>query len=295
MSAERPTRNLPASIRQRLLNLAHERGEDFQGILDRYAVERLLYRLSISGHRNDFLLKGALLFAVWIDAPHRPTRDADLLGFGEPAPDRLADSIGQLCAIAAPDGITYDATTVKVEEIRLQASYPGLRVTLRANLDGARCNVQLDVGFGDAVTPAPAEAEYPGLLPDLPAPRLRMYPRETVCAEKLEAIALLGIANSRLKDYFDLLALGREGAMDTADLARAIAATFERRGTPLPEGIPLGLSPAFATDPDKRRQWDAFLNRNRLDAPALDATIEEIVGFLDQPLARARGRQGREA
>jgi predicted nucleotidyltransferase component of viral defense system len=293
MSAARKSRNLPASIRQRLLDLARERGEDFQTILDRYAVERLLYRLSISDQRSEFLLKGALLFAVWFDAPHRPTRDADLLGFGEPDAARLADSVGRLCAIATNDGITYDATAIAVQEIREQASYPGLRVNLRAELDNARCNVQLDVGFGDAVTPAPLEAEYPSLLADLPSPRLRVYPRETVYAEKLEAIAHLGIANSRMKDYFDLLALAREGAMDTATLARAIATTFERRDTSLPEAMPLGLSAEFARDAGKRRQWNAFLNRNRLQAPALDAAIEEIARFLDRPLARARDSQER--
>jgi predicted nucleotidyltransferase component of viral defense system len=294
MSAARRPRNRPASIRQRLLDLARERGEDFQAILDRYAVERLLYRLSISDQRNEFLLKGALLFAVWFDAPHRPTRDADLLGFGEPAAPRLADSVGRLCAIAAGDAITYDATTIRVQEIRERASYPGLRVNLRAELDNARCNVQLDVGFGDAVTPAPVEAEYRSLLADLPSPRLRVYPRESVYAEKLEAIAQLGIANSRMKDYFDLLALAREDAMDTATLARAIAATFERRGTPLPEAMPLGLSAEFTRDAEKRQQWNAFLNRNRLEAPELEATIEEIARFLDRPLPHARDLQGRK-
>jgi len=293
MSAARRQRNLPASIRQRLLDLARERSEDFQTILDRYAVERLLYRLSISDQRNEFLLKGALLFAVWFDAPHRPTRDADLLGFGEPDAARLGASIARVCAIAVDDAIAYNATSITVQEIREQASYPGLRVNLRAALDNARCNVQLDVGFGDAVTPAPVEAEYPSLLADLPSPRLRVYARETVYPEKLEAIAHLGIANSRMKDYFDLLALAREGAMNAPTLARAIAATFDRRGTPLPEAMPLGLNAEFARDSGKRQQWNAFLNRNRLEAPALDAVIEEIARFLDRPLARARDSQGR--
>lgn len=188
MSAGRAPRVLSASIRQRLLDLARGRGEDFQMLLDRYAVERLLYRLSVSEQRDEFLLKGALLFAVWFDAPHRPTRDADFLGFGAPDATRLADSVGRLCAIGADDGMVYDTASIKVQEIREQASYPGLRVNLRAELGNARCNVQLDVGFGDAVTPAPVEVEYPSMLADLPAPRLRVYPRESVYAEKLEAI-----------------------------------------------------------------------------------------------------------
>lgn len=291
MSAARAPRDLAASIRQRLLDLARGRGEDFQLLLDRYAVERLLYRLSVSEQREEFVLKGALLFAVWFDEPHRPTRDADLLGFGVPDAVRLADSMGTLCAIGADDGMAYHPASIKVREIREQASYAGLRVNLRAMLGNARCNVQLDVGFGDAVTPAPVEVEYPSLLADLPAPRLRVYPRESVYAEKLEAIVQLGIANSRMKDYFDLVILAREGAMEPTMLARAIVATFERRGTLLPETMPLGLSAEFARDTGKRRQWDAFLKRNRLNAPALDATIEELVRFLHQPLDAARDAQ----
>jgi predicted nucleotidyltransferase component of viral defense system len=288
VNAARRPRDLPASIRQRLLDLSRERGEDFQTILDRYAVERLLYRLSVSDRRDQFLLKGALLFAVWFDAPHRPTRDADLLGFGEPDAARLADSVRGLCAIAAEDGMTYEAASVRVQEIREQAAYPGLRVNLRATLGNARCNVQLDVGFGDAVTPEPVEEEYPSLLDDLPSPRLRVYPRESVYAEKVEAIARFGIANSRMKDYFDLLTLAREGAMDPAILAQAIAATFERRRTQLPDAMPLGLTAEFAGDPVKRRQWAAFLGRNRLEAPALEATIDELARFLREPLEAAR-------
>jgi predicted nucleotidyltransferase component of viral defense system len=229
MSAARVPRNLAASIRQRLLDLARARGEDFQLLLDRYAVERLLYRLSVSEAHHDFLLKGALLFAVWFDTPHRPTRDADFLGFGPADAARLAETVRRVCAINGDDGIAYDAASIQVQEIREQANYQGLRVNLRATLGNARCMVQLDVGYGDAVTPAPAEIVYPSLLDDLPAPRLRAYPRETVFAEKLEAMVVLGIANSRMKDYFDLRALAREGAMDSDNLANAIAATFQRR------------------------------------------------------------------
>lgn len=267
MSVARVPRNLAASIRQRLLDLARARGEDFQLLLDRYAVERLLYRLSVSEARHDFLLKGALLFAVWFDAPHRPTCDADFLGFGPADAQRLMETVLRVCAIGCDDGIAYDAASVQVQEIREQANYQGLRVNLRATLGNARCMVQLDVGYGDAVTPAPAEIVYPSLLDDLPAPRLRVYPREAVFAEKLEAIVVLGIANSRMKDYFDLRALAREGAMDAANLAHAIAATFQRRGTPLPEAMPLGLTREFGRDAGKLRQWNAFLARNRLEAP----------------------------
>lgn len=288
MNAARAPRNRAASIRQRLLDLSRAQQGDFQGCLDRYAVERLIYRLSISEMRERFLLKGALLFTAWFDVPHRPTRDADFLGVGEPDASKLAETVRALCGVAADDGLIYDADSVRVEEIREQASYAGLRVTLRATLGNARCHVQLDVGFGDAVTPGPVEIEFPTLLNDLPRPKIRVYPRETAFAEKLEAIQVLGIANSRMKDYFDLLMLAREGAMKLESLAEAIAATFRRRGTPLPEDLPLGLSDAFSQDAAKRRQWEAFIRRNQLEAPALDAVVAELGEFVLGPLARAR-------
>ena len=256
------------------------RGEDFQLVLDRYAVERLLYRLSISPHREQFLLKGALLFALWFDQPHRPTRDADLLGFGPPDPERLAGLIAELCAIKDDDGLRFDVGSMAVEPIREEAAYEGMRIRLLAFLGDARCHAQWDVGFGDAVTPAPADVDYPVLLEGMPAPRLRVYPRETVFAEKLEAIATLGIANSRMKDYFDLLALLREGAMDNPMLTEAIRATFQRRATALTDGVPFGLTDAFATDAQKQSQWNAFLRRNRLGAPDLKAVVDELRTFV---------------
>ena len=167
-----------------------------------------------------------------------------------------------------------------VEPIREETAYEGLRIRLLAFLGDARCHLQWDVGFGDAVTPAPADVDYPVLLEGMPAPRLRVYPRETVFAEKLEAIATLGIANSRMKDYFDLLALLREGAMDNVVLADAIRATFQRRGTSLPDGVPFGLTDAFATDAQKQSQWTAFLRRNRLAAPNLETAVDELRAFV---------------
>lgn len=288
MSAARVPHNLAASVRQRLLDRARARGEDFQLLLDRYAVERFLYRLSISDVRDEFLLKGALLFTLWFNAPHRPTRDADFLGYGPRDAQTLAETVRRICAIECEDGIAYDPDSIKVVEIRENATYQGLRVTLRAELDKARCMVQLDMGYGDAVTPGPVEITYPGLLDDLPAPNLRAYPRETVFAEKLEAIAQLGIANSRMKDYFDLWALAREGAMDIHELGEAIAATFTRRGTPLPAPMPTGLTAAFSENTQKQQQWNAFVARNRLDAPALDAVVEALAAFVQEPMTHAR-------
>lgn len=194
-------RNMAASVRARLLNRARETRQDFNLILTRYALERLLYRLSISPHADQFLLKGALLFDLWFDIPHRPTRDADLLGFGSAEIPHVEAAFRDICTVELDDGIRFQPDSVHAEEIRKEANYSGVRVTLIGLLDGARCHVQVDVGFGDAVTPGPEAVDYPVMLPDMPAPKLRAYPRYTVVAEKLEALVSLGIANSRMKDY----------------------------------------------------------------------------------------------
>jgi hypothetical protein len=281
-----------ASIHARLLNRAKARGEDFNLILTRYAIERFLYRLSLVPARDVYWLKGALLFDLWFDVPHRPTRDADFLGFGPVDTEALAATMREICGVAADDGMEYDPVSIAVEEIREDARYGGLRVRLLGKLGNARCTVQLDVGYGDAVTPGPEEAIYPTLLDDLPPPRLRVYPRAAVVAEKLEAMVSLGMANSRMKDYFDLRALAHEGALDVRELGKAISATFERRHTALPEGVPIGLTDEFARDAAKRTQWKAFLGKNRLEAPALDEVVAEIRGFVVEPMKLARRQKG---
>lgn len=278
MSASSPAR--VDSIRQRLLNHAKTSGEEFQLTLDRYAVERLLYRLSISRHRDDFLLKGAMLFRHWFYQEHRPTRDADFLGFGAADPARIEAIVRELCELEVDDGLAFDLAGLCVSEIRETARYDGLRVNLRARLGSAECLIQWDIGFGDAVTPGPEDAELPTLLDDLPAPSLRIYPRETVFAEKLEAIVVLGMTNSRMKDYFDLLSLAREGRLDPMVLRNAVSATFARRDTPMPGSLPVGLTEAFASDNTKRRQWRAFLERGRLEAPGLTEVVAELAGVV---------------
>jgi predicted nucleotidyltransferase component of viral defense system len=274
--------NLAASIRARLLNHAKKQDAEFQQVLIRFTLERFLYRLSVSPHGERFVLKGALLFDLWFDVPHRPTRDADFLGFGSSDLGTLAATFREVAAITVDDGIIFDPESVRAAEIRKDANYAGVRVTLLGTLDNARCPAQFDIGFGDAVTPAPIETEFPVLLDDLPAPRLRVYPRETAIAEKFEALVKLGIANSRMKDYFDLWVLLRDGAVVADTLTPAIRSTFERRGTPLPMAIPFGLSDDFARDVTKQRQWQAFLAKNALDAPNLD----EIVAVLREALTK---------
>ena len=281
-----------ASIHARLLNRAKERGEDFNLLLTRYGIERFLYRLSQLPAREVMLLKGALLFDLWFDVPHRPTRDADFLGFGPMDAEALATTIRDICVVAVDDGMVFDPDSITVEEIREDARYGGLRVKLLGKLGNARVTLQLDVGYGDAVTPGPEEAEYPTLLEDMPAPRLRVYPRASVVAEKLEAIVSLGMANSRMKDYFDLRAMAREGALDETLLGEAIAATFGRRNTEVPGHVPLGFSEEFWRDAAKLAQWRAFKARNRLDAPELEAVVREIYDFVEKPLAIARQLSG---
>lgn len=272
--------NLGASVRARLLNIAKAEKIEFGLLLTRFALERLLYRLSISRHRDQFLLKGALLFDLWFDEPHRPTRDADFLGFGPADLEILASTFREICEIKVLDGIVFDASSVRAHEIRKDANYAGIRITLTSSLDGARCPVQADIGFGDAVTPAPEETHYPVLLDDLPLPKLRVYPRYTVIAEKLEATISLGITNSRMKDFFDLWVLTQYSELDATILRQAITATFARRGTALPTTTPLGLSDEFAMDQTKQIQWRAFITRNKLSAPDLQVIVEHLRRFL---------------
>ena len=244
MSPERP-RNLAASVRQRLLNRARERSEDFNYLLTRFANERLLFRLAESGHRDQFVLKGATLFEIWHGAVSRATRDVDLLGSGEPAVERMQATFRELCVLdVEPDGLQFLDESVRAERIRDRQAYGGVRVRLDADLDGARIAIQVDIGFGDAVTPGVVEAEFPTLL-DFPAPRLRAYPRETVVAETFEAVVRLGIANTRMKDFFDLWAIATTFEFSGESLALALAATFQRRGTALPLAPPVGLRPEF--------------------------------------------------
>jgi hypothetical protein len=270
------SRNMAASVRARLKQHADALKQDFNLILTHYGLERLLYRLSISPHAPNFLLKGALLFSLWYGHPHRPTRDVDLLGFGPQDIDTAAKAFREICQIAVEDGIVFDADSVKGAEIRKEAGYGGVRLDIQGKLDGARIALQVDIGFGDAVTPAPEAISYPLLLDDMPAPQLRAYPKYTVVAEKFHAINLLGMANTRLKDYFDLWVLLGEGTLEPSELRRAIEATFARRNMNLPKQLPTGLSDAFVQDAGKDAQWKAFLRKNRLEPVALADVVTRL-------------------
>ena len=273
-------RNISASVRDRLLNKARAEKLDYNLLLTRYALERMLYRLSISKQRDQFLLKGALLFDLWFDVPHRPTHDADFLGFGSAEIPHIEEIFRDICRIEVEDGIAFQPDTVKAAEIRKEANYAGVRVTLQGMLDSARCPVQIDIGFGDAVVPGPDEVHYPVILGEMPEPHLHVYPRYTVVAEKLEALTSLGMLNSRMKDYFDLWILAKHSDFDGQILSRAVAATFDRRRTVIPTGLPIGLSDEFISDAQKAKQWQGFLRKNALDPMPLATVVADLRDFL---------------
>ncbi len=284
--------DIAASVRARLLNVAKAQGVDFNQVLVRFALERILYRLSQSEHADRFLLKGALLFALWYDMPHRATRDADLLGFGASDLESVAQDFRDIAGVAVEDGIVFDPASVVAEEIRKEAGYAGARILISGELAKARCKTQIDIGFGDAVTPGPVDATYPVLLDDLPAPRLRTYPVYTVVAEKLHAIALLGMINSRVKDYLDLSVLLERETLDVETLAGAIAATFVRRGMAVPTSLPVGLTDEFSGDATRQALWHAFLKKNELAQQALPDIVSMLRMALEPALLRAATLNG---
>ncbi len=285
MSREKP-RNLAASVRQKLFNRAQERHEDFGLVLTKYGLERFLYRLSQSEYRDQFVLKGALLFELWTHRPYRPTRDLDLSGQGDNSTARMkrvfADVIAQK---VDDDGLLFDPTSVRITRIKEEQEYEGLRVNFLARLERAKISLQVDIGFGDAIVPDPEEIQYPGML-DFPIARLRAYPRETVVAEKLEALVKLGMVSTRMKDFYDLWILAREFDFSGPSVCRAIEATFQRRRTEIPSAVPLALTQEFFDDPQKIKHWHAFVKKSGLDhhGAELDRVIADLTTFLMPPV-----------
>jgi len=278
MSA-REKRDMPASIRQRLLNLSRERNMAFDLVLVRYGIERLLYRLTCSEHSDAFLLKGAMLFAVWSPQTHRPTRDVDLLGFGHAELKDIEGIFKGLCEQPVlDDGLAFLSASVEVAYIREEARYGGVRVSMMAKLGNARIPLQVDIGYGDAVTPGPEKVTFPSLLA-LHAPILRAYPIYTVVAEKFEALVSLSATNTRMKDFFDLWFLSENFDFEANVLSQAIRATFDRRGTALLASDEIvGLSDAFAAD--RKAIWDSFLIRNGLGRRELREILDRLKRFL---------------
>ena len=280
-------KNIPASVHARLLNIARERNVPFNLMLQRYGIERLLYRLGYSKHGSRFVLKGAMLFELWSDFPHRSTRDLDLLGFGDGSIAATKATFEDLCALnVEDDGLQFDSSAIVVEEIKSLDEYVGRRVRFHALLGSARIPLQVDIGIGDAVVPPAEEVTYPTLL-DFPAPRLKAYSMETVLAEKLHAIVVHGMPNTRMKDYFDLHYLSRKFSFASESVRISIVATFERRGTKMPTSLPLGLTSEFSDEKVKQQQWDAFLRKMSLGGTAI--SLEEVVSALAEFFAPILG------
>lgn len=288
MNPKPPLKNVGASVRARLTRRASERKENVQLALTRYAIERLLYRLSVSAYSGQFVLKGAMLFSLWAPTPYRATGDLDLLGYGDAAPERIAAVFREISGIdVEDDGVVFKPDTLRAEPARAEDEYSGVRITMTAEIAGARLPIQIDIGFGDAVTPAVQEIDYPSLL-NMPAPRLRAYPPETVVAEKFQALVALGMLNSRMKDFFDLWAISQTFSFDGGVLADAIAATFERRHTDIPTDTPVALTPAFAEDAAKQAQWRGFLRRTAIAiAPGPFAELQDNVAAFVLPPTHA--------
>jgi hypothetical protein len=279
----REVRDVAASVRQRLLNLSREQGMDFNLVLQRFAAERFLYRLSVSGEVDRFTLKGAALFRVWAGEELRPTRDVDLLGAGFGDADTIRTAMEATCAIPySDDGVVFDRATLRMDEIRDEQPYGGLRVRVGGSLGTARLALQVDIGFGDVITPEREEQDYPTLL-DHPAPRLWTYPRETLVAEKLEALIRLGVTNSRVKDLWDVACLARRFDFDGETLCNAIEETFRRRATELRGDRPEALGAAYYEEPTRAQRWQELRRQvgDETDGPArlVDAG-EEIRRFL---------------
>ncbi len=291
MSKANPA-NVAASVRQRLLNHSTKTGRDFQVVLAQYGFERVLYRLSQSPYASQFTLKGALMFLVWTGEQYRPTRDMDLMSCQIRTADELRDVFRAICGLSVDDdGLVLLGDTIEAEPIRDEDDYGGMRVTVSGKLGQARIPLQIDIGFGDAVTPRAVRRAFPVLL-EFAAPRIAMYPPETTIAEKFHTILVRGMLNSRMKDYYDIWALCKTQAFDGAILAKAISATFHRRKTVLPDETPSGLVDGFAKDASKRTQWAAFIRRTplRLVEGDLAVVVADIRDFLMRPcLAAAAG------
>ena len=275
-------KNPAASIRARLLALAQSKGEDYQRVLGRYAVERFLYRLGQSQYRDKFAIKGATLFTLWTGHTHRPTKDLDLLGRGSfSAIEEVEMTIRGICGIQDEDGMVFHSESVEGARIKEDDEYDGVRIKLLAELAGARIPMQIDIGFGDAVYPEPELASFPVLLP-MEAPLIRAYPREASIAEKFQAMVLLDIRNSRMKDFYDIWFIANTWTFDMASLRKAIVTSFERRGSAIPTAVPFALTDDFLNDPQKKQQWTAFVSRlNPTDkAPSLEEVGALLQSFL---------------
>lgn len=283
MSKKNP-RHLDQSIRAKLLNLSKQKKVDFNNLVTRYISDRFLYRLSQSKYQEKFVLKGATLFKCWQGELHRPTKDLDFLAYGNNEISELIQQLKAVCEIQCEDGVQFHPESIKGEKIKEDQEYEGVRIHINYKLASVQGKIQIDIGFGDIITPQASEVKIPTFL-DLPAPHLRIYPRETVVAEKFQAMVYLGISNSRMKDFYDLLFLAKNFEFKGQILKEAIEATFKRRKTSISEEIPLALTEEFTQNLAKEKAWKGFLNKNQLEPenPTLRDIIEELKLFLIPP------------
>ncbi len=284
----KPPANMAASVRQRRLNLARTDGRDFQTVLVAFGLERLVWRLSVSGYRDQFFLKGGMLVTLWTSDPGRFTRDVDFLGFGASVEERIRDIFAEILSLDAGDGLVFDTDALTVSDIREDKVYGGKRLRTLADLAGARIPITIDIGFGDAITAPGYEINYSSLL-DFESARIRAYSPATVMAEKLQAVVSLGLINGRMKDFYDLWAIPRAVDVPADALAEAVRATFQRRETPVPADRPTGLSGKFAEQPGKADQWRAFSTSTTLEGKSLVKTLDEIWTLIEPAVHRARG------
>jgi predicted nucleotidyltransferase component of viral defense system len=284
---KQPIKNMGASVRSRLLNISKQRRQPFQLVLTNYVLERLLYRLSQTKHRDRFILKGAMLLTKWFEDPLRPTKDLDLLAIGNDDQEEMVRIFKEVCAVPFDDGVIFEADSVQIERIRQGTEYGGLRITANATVGNAKIRVVIDIAFGDSVEPGLQEMDLPVLL-DFPAPHLRAYARETVIAEKFQAMVQLGRANSRMKDFYDIWVLSHTFEFKDDKLARAIAATFARRKTDIPAQLPDALTSEFAADPGKIQQWNSFVADVAYQPGTLADVVNDLAAFLMPHAAAAR-------
>ena len=280
---QKKEKDIAASVLQRLLNRARANKEDFNHLLNRYGMERFLYRLSVSSYSEEFILKGASLFLVWQEQSYRVTKDADFLSFGDPSLGRLSEIFIEICDIECPvkDGILFLPESVKALAIREEQAYDGVGISLSGALNKARVSLQIDVGFGDIVTPSPEMIDYPSLL-EFPKPKLRAYSKYSVVAEKVEAMVKLSMANSRMKDFYDVWLLSKLDEFEYEILKQAVQNTFQRRETRIPIKQPVALTAEFYHDSQKQQQWKAFIRKSKIkDKPEdLESLVVELSTFI---------------
>jgi predicted nucleotidyltransferase component of viral defense system len=292
--SKKATKNVGASIRARLLNLARKTGRDFDALLLQYCQERFLYRLSISPYKANFVLKGALLLLPYNLPLLRPTKDIDFLAKGTSNdPEAIRNVIEQIAAIEAGDGISFSKANLHVVRIMEGADYEGIRVKIQGRLEEARKVMQLDIAYGDVVTGGPVDMTFPVLMEEQPAPRLKVYSKESSVAEKFESLVKLNILTSRMKDLYDILFMASQSSFELPSLRKAILTTFRHRMTPI-ENRKVIFEEAFKSSKEKQTQWSAFLKRNRLESfTSFSEAVEHMLIFIDPACSEHLGRSGK--